>query len=103
MNLQMGGTMPRDLARRLTKLEAALGGRTQAAWAARVGWSQLYEWDALLARRARAKMLPVLGIESDPTPPESALERQYHEDMANQFPPELGRDELVTRLLGRPA
>jgi hypothetical protein len=76
-------------AARLARLEAGPAGEgTKAAWAARYGWPQLYEWDNLFARRIRAKLLPILGIESDPTPEETELERQYHRDMAIQFPPD---------------
>ena len=91
-------------AERLARLEAGPAGEgTQAAWAARYGWPQLYEWDHLMVARVRAKLLPLLGIESDPTPPETELERQYHRDMAIQFPPEHSREELIARLMGRSA
>ena len=91
-------------AERIARLEAGPAGEgTQAAWAARHGWPQLYEWDHLQAARARAKLLPILGIESDPTPAETELERRYHADMAIQFPPDPSRDELVARLMRRTA
>ena len=88
---------------RIAKLEAGPAGEgTQAAWAARYGWHQLYEWDHLSARRARAKLLPILGIESDLTPVETELERQYHRDMLIQFPPEHTHEEIIAKLMGRP-
>ncbi len=91
-------------AERIAKLEAGPAGEgTQAAWAARYGWPQLYEWNNLMSARVRAELLPILGIESDPIPAETDLERRYHEDMAIQFPPDHAREELIARLMRRTA
>jgi hypothetical protein len=87
-------------AERLARLEAGPAGEgTKAAWAARYGWPQLYEWDRSLARRARAKLLQ----DAEPVPVETALERRYHQSMAIQSPPEHGREELIARLTRRTA